>query len=1180
MTRHRPAAPVPGAAAVRRRSPAAGVVTALVLVLALLAALAAAPAGAATYRSPGYKGTRTAPKTLPAASPAPVQIGAGQHPQVLVDAAGTAHVVWNEPRQDAADVLHYCRLKRGAKACDVQHALVPEGPGDARSEPRFNSEIGTPRVFAVGDQVALVTHRYPNPVIAPNGQTEIRNTWLFVSNDGGETFSPGVLAGTNEDTGDATVFGPAGAPRIGLVSDTQTGGPFFQALSGATYETRQADLGDDGVSTSLAPVGDSVMMAAGDLRSTIHLRQWNGQGEISDPGSWSETTTPGDDPRLVGGPKGLYLMSRPPAGGDRRYTVRPVAPGGAVGAPVALPGTENASQRDIFQDASGRLHTSWVTIDGEGRQLLTRRTSGDGRTWSADGLIQTAASGVQVLDTDLASAADGGGVTVTQQGPTPGVAGPILASVFGTRSPTGKVGLGGEPGDAPGPDVVDTCQKLSFDAVDIQATEGCILGSVKRNLKVVEGTVRLNGLDIVPEAGVKVVFDTKAKTIDTTGVVRVIARAPGIRDVVLYKGELHIDLRLEAKDLLADDPSSPCKGKRLASLTGDVDLLGFPIKGGVQVFLTEDAACIPLNLELPKAFGGVRGAAVLRATNATGLKLDTLNIGVDRAFVGPLLLEKLRVSYTSSDDRWEGGAKLGVPPQPGGLAIDGRVVFQGGRFQRGSITVTPPYPGIALGTWPAYLTSVGGEFAIDPVRIGVNASVGILNLPPNRYAFRINGQLKVTFSDPVVFELHGQGLLYDFQIANVDFLLNTDGYMKLGAGLKLSLPGVSLDAGMKMFVDVPSRTFSADVQGRGCIAGVCIGQARAVVSSKGLGVCVKTGIEYGAGYRWGDSPFDVDIDLFSCDLTPYEVPDPGKGRAVSRPDPGGAVPGDGTTPHDTGGPATPRQAAPGARSFVVAPGTKVANVRLEGAGDAQPRVALIAPSGTRVEPSTDPGAAGAKVVAVYPDGGRRAYVGLKDPSPGTWQVVPLDGQPAITELAQARDTPAPKVGATVAGKARRRTLTYRVSTGDGLATTFVETGRAGSRRIGVAKGAKGTLRFAPGPGKAGTRTIEAIVERGGRPVLRRVVARYRAPATGRPGPVRAVRAKRGRRSLSVRWKAVPGATRYAVRIDLPDGRRLLQVVRRSRATLAKVPRKGRITVRVTARDARGKAGRTGRGTVR
>jgi hypothetical protein len=1122
----------------------------------------AAPAGAATYRSPGYKGVRTAPKTTPAPPPKALTLGAGERPQVLVDAAGTSHIVWNDPRGDAADALHYCRMKRGATTCDVQKDLVPDGPGDGREDPRFNSEFGTPRVLAVGDQVALVTHRYPNPVIAPNGQTEIFNTWLFVSNDGGDTFSPGVLVGRNETSGVPTVYGPPGSPRIGLISDTQTGGPFFQEITGARYETRQADLGDNGSSVSLAPVGTSVMAAFGDLRSTIHLRQWNGQGDVFDSATWSETTLPGDDPLLTAGPRGIFLMSRAPAGQDRRYTIRPVAPGGAAGAPVPLEGTENASERDLFEDPSGRLHATYRVADEQGQDQLVRRISGDAKAFDPGQVLQQTAAGLGIQDTDVASAADGGGIVVSQQGATRGV-GPIVATAFGTRLPTGVPGLGGEPGAAPGPDVVDTCQRLEFGPVDVQAAEGCLLGSPKRGVKVSEGTIRLNGLDIVPSAGVKIVLDANAKTINTTGTVRVVARAPGIPDITLYTGELHIDLKLEAGDLLKDDPSSPCKGKRLADFRGDVDLLGFPIKGGVQVFLTEDAACIPVSLELPKAFGGIRGAAVLRATNAKGLTLDTLNIAVDRAFVGPLLVEKLRVGYTAATDRWEGKAKMGVPPQPGGLAVDGHFVFERGAFKEGSITVTAQYPGIPLGPWPAYLAQAGGSFGLEPTRIGLNASVGIIQAAPPNYVFRVNGQFKVTFSDPVVFELHGQGYLYTFQIAQLNFLLNTDGFAKLDGGIVINLVAAKIKANVDMFVDVPSGTFSAGLKGEGCVAGLCVFGAEAVISSKGLGICVTDIVDHGAGYRWGASLLDVDIDLFSCHMSDYRVdPPPATARSVG---------GDG---------ARPRAVPPGGRAFTVAKGAGVENLRIEGAGGAQTRVALVSPSGQRIEPVTDPKAPGTTVFAAYPDGAKRSFVGLKDPAPGVWQAVPLDGQPAIAVLAQSHAVVPPRATAKVGGKARARTLTYAVSTGEGLRTTFVETGPMGSRRLGVAKGAKGTIRFAPAPGPAGSRRIEAIVERGGVPELRTTVASYRAPAVARPGRVRGLKLRRTRHGLTARWRPAANARRYAVRIDLPDGRRLLRVVRPARLRLTGIPGRGTVTVRVAARHERGKAGRTARASVR
>src|SRR3954452_16315667 len=124
----------------------------LSLLIALVAAGSADAAG--VYRSPGYKGTRKSPQVTPQAPPTPINVGTGEKPSVLVDAAGTAHIVWNEPRGDDADAVGYCRLKRGASVCEVRKDLVPTGPDDGRGGALFDSEVCRPQVFAVGDQVA------------------------------------------------------------------------------------------------------------------------------------------------------------------------------------------------------------------------------------------------------------------------------------------------------------------------------------------------------------------------------------------------------------------------------------------------------------------------------------------------------------------------------------------------------------------------------------------------------------------------------------------------------------------------------------------------------------------------------------------------------------------------------------------------------------------------------------------------------------------------------------------------------------------------------------------------------------------------------------------------------------------------------------------------------------------
>ncbi|MCW3039295.1 MAG: hypothetical protein JWM31_1200, partial [Solirubrobacterales bacterium] len=92
--------------------PRAGRRLRLLLGIAALAVTAtpAAPASAAerlpVYRDPpGYRGIAMAPATVAPQPPVPVPLtAAGTFPDAVVDEAGTAHVVWNEDRGDAADV--------------------------------------------------------------------------------------------------------------------------------------------------------------------------------------------------------------------------------------------------------------------------------------------------------------------------------------------------------------------------------------------------------------------------------------------------------------------------------------------------------------------------------------------------------------------------------------------------------------------------------------------------------------------------------------------------------------------------------------------------------------------------------------------------------------------------------------------------------------------------------------------------------------------------------------------------------------------------------------------------------------------------------------------------------------------------------------------------------------------
>jgi hypothetical protein len=174
---------------------------------------------------------------------------------------------------------------------------------------------------------------------------------------------------------------------------------------------------------------------------------------------------------------------------------------------------------------------------------------------------------------------------------------------------------------------------------------------------------------------------------------------------------------------------------------------------------------------------------------------------------------------------------------------------------------------------------------------------------------------------------------------------------------------------------------------------------------------------------------------------------------------------------------------------------------------------------------------------------------------------------------QARDAPPIAVAGSVGGKGRKRLMSYRATTGNGLTTTFYEQGPMGAHKLGVAKGKRGTIKFAPAEGPRGKRTIEAVVERGGLPRLRKAIATYTAPAPARPGKVRKLKVKRRGHTVLASWRKAPGATVYAVRIDLPDGRRLLRVIKKTNVSLGGAPRDGRVKVTVVGRNRAGRAGR-------
>ena len=151
------------------------------------------------------------------------------------------------------------------------------------------------------------------------------------------------------------------------------------------------------------------------------------------------------------------------------------------------------------------------------------------------------------------------------------------------------------------------------------------------------------------------------------------------------------------------------------------------------------------------------------------------------------------------------------------------------------------------------------------------------------------------------------------------------------------------------------------------------------------------------------------------------------------------------------------------------------------------------------------------------------------------------------------------------GSARR--LAYHVAPLQaGETITFAEQASATFHVLGTAKHARGSLRFRPAAGRAGTRRIVALVTRGGRPARQIVAGHYRASAGSRPRRPPHLKASRRGSSIKLTWGRARGAVRYAVLATYGDGRRSFHVLRARKLTLRGIASTLKATIRVTGVD--------------
>lgn len=1128
----------PAAAATSTNATAALQGTQLVLPYANEAArLAVKPKAPRTLKSKGYKGTTTMPAAKAPDPPTPAVVGRGAAPNMIVDAAGTAHIVWNEDHTDGtADVTHYCRLPRGATACANANQTPMPITG------AFASDDAGPKIFQVNDTLVVITHRYPTIVKQPDGQERDRTTYMWTSVDGGDTWTgPGIVGDILPNT--ATLVGTGDDPRIAVLTDTFTGGARLQVLEPGKFhpDFLQLATGDTGVHSSIVPDGGGLLAAYQDIaRGSTVLRSI---GDYKNAGAataqWATSRVAGDDPQLVNGARGPILLAKE----GEQWTTRAVAGGNAGIASLPIPGAVGGAAA-LAQAADGSLYDGTILQTGDGQVLQTRSSTDGGVTWSSP--FDLAKAGT-LQDLTLAALPDGGGFAITRPDAST-YDGPISLSAFGSLAPTGKLGAGSKAGGGiPGGFV--GCLGAGFDDVAVEPKAGCLLQSTDPKFEgavVSKSEIDLNGLVLIPDANVSILFNPKTRTLDTTGKVKVVLRLPVGGDVELVHAELHAKLGSKTGDSLFDGfklPAGP-------------DIKGFPIDADFDPKIDGDGVKIAVSLKLPKSLGGLSASATLTASRNKGASLQSFKASLGKIPLGPVELANLSVSYQGTTERWEGDLGLHLPL--GDVAA--HVTFEGGKFVNATIGIGFTKPGIPVfqGVW---WTGASGQLGVDPFFVEAGASLGFFWNPGiEKFSAEIDGKLRLTvLQGGLQFQYDGDGKLYGVHIGHETLVMNTRPQAKFDADFGYNLAVVGLDGKLGGFVDGPTGTFGAQAKLDMKLLGVGVGGAQTAVSSKGIGGCIRisflpvAGIFkptwVGVGYTWnGSIPDDVRLiyDSDRCVLDDYTVNAPTGARAR-------------------------RLQAGGTQSVSLAGGV-TGHLEVLGSGGA-PDVDLIAPGGQRITPAVGRKPNGNEPWAAPLAEGQRTLITIPKAKGGTWQIEPRAGSVAITQVGVAKASAPTKVTGTVRRRGSAITFRYKASAAKGTTLTLIEQAPGGARRLGTLKRGAGTLTIPTGGGKAGQRKLWVVPTRGDLVLPQVAAGSYRAPGDVRLGAPKKVRIS----GTKVLWTRDAAAKQYVVTATLTDGRTIAATSKKASAKIVGATKTNRVeSVTVVAVDRDGRASRTSR----
>lgn len=335
-------------------------------------------------------------------------IGPGSRPGVAVDASGTAYIAYNGPEVQNVAPLRFCRLPRGATACDAGAASSIVTPGNSNS-------LSKPFIVVSGERVVIVQYRYGDGVPGTSALL------AYTSTNRGASFGPGRVVGkTNFEE---AVVGPG--DTMSGATNAGTGELEFQnvPLDGtAPVDANGKSTVPWAVLSTTHPYQGTVGLVDANTPVTVftngsddaQFRRYDGSGDLNAASNWTAPVDIGStrSPHLAGGPSGLFLLGRDPQGSSfvRRFDGTSFGPAVNIG--------PSSVMQHLIQDGAGRLHAVF-SRGGPTGQDLVHAVSDNGTAWRTHTVVtQTLGDGSGGFFDHLrvAAAADHHGVAVWRAG--------------------------------------------------------------------------------------------------------------------------------------------------------------------------------------------------------------------------------------------------------------------------------------------------------------------------------------------------------------------------------------------------------------------------------------------------------------------------------------------------------------------------------------------------------------------------------------------------------------------------------------------------------------------------------------------------------------------------------------------------------------------------------------------